>query len=315
MPRSSFLDRDVGAISLYKLEVFTAVVRAGGVRRVAEQLRVSQPAVSAHLKDLQDRVGVQLLHWTGHEMRLTEAGKMLYSWAEETLERAREVVDQAGEHASGHRGRALIASSLPAGPYLVDEILARFAERHPGVTLSVTTDFPLRLAERLLAGERDLAVLVDEERSAKDRGLDYEVVGVEEVVLVVAADRPPFGATATPAEVAACRFVIPPRETIISGTFMRDQLGPAGVLPLDVVGEYDHPEGIKHAVRHGVGATFLTRRAVAREIEAGELRVVTIKGIPLALPVMVARGRGRWLSPMHEELRRVLRDELRTMLA
>lgn len=309
-----FLRRELANISLHKLEVFCAVVESGGVRRVAEVLQVSQPAVSAHLKDLQTKVGTQLLAWNGHEMRLTEAGQLVYHWAQDLLARTHEVMAETDDHRSGERGRAVVATSLPAGPCLVDPIVADFARGHPAVRISSRTEFPIRVAAMARSGECDLAVLVADEWIVEDQALDYEVLGAEEVVLVVRPDRPPFGPEATADELQGLRFVGPPRESIIATAFLRDQLAPLGLLPLPVVGEFDHPEGLKEAVRRDVGITFMTPRVVADEVAAGQLRVVRIAGVPLHAPVMLASGRGRALSPMQQELRHALRSAIRQEL-
>jgi DNA-binding transcriptional LysR family regulator len=311
----SFLRREVSNISLHKLEVFCAVVELGGVRRVAEALQVSQPAVSAHLKNLQNRVGTQLLHWTGHEMRLTEAGRVVHRWAEELLAQTHEMIAEVGDHGSGERGRALVAASLPAAPCLVDPIIAEFARAHPAVTISSRTSWPIRVAELALSGECDLAVLVADEWIVAERGLDHEVLGTEELVLVVRSDRPPFGSEAAADEVRQLRFVGPPRDQVVATAFLRDQLAPAGLLPLPVVGEFDHPEGLKEAIRRDVGVTFMTPRAVAAEVASGELRTVRLTGIPLHVPVMLVTGRVGPLSPVKETLRQALRTEIMDMLS
>jgi DNA-binding transcriptional LysR family regulator len=310
-----FLRRELANISLHKLEVFCAVIEFGGVRRVAEALQVSQPAVSGHLKDLQTRVGTQLLVWNGHEMRLTEAGRLVHRWAQDLLAATREVMAETDSHQSGERGRAVVATSLPGGPCLVDPIVADFARGHPAVAISSRTSFPIRLAEITRAGECDVAVIVADEWIVQERDLDYEVLGEEEIVLVVRADRPPFGREATAEEVRELRFVGPPRDAVVATAFLQEQLAPLGLLPLPVVGEFDQPDGLKEALRSDVGVTFMTERAVAAEVAAGELRVVRLAGVPLHVPVMLATARGRALSPAQDKLRHELRSTITDELA
>src|SRR5437899_1337828 len=78
------------------------VVELGGVRRAAEQLYVTQPVVSAHLRTLQDRLGgAQLLYRDGRQMRVTEAGDAAYRWAKEVLSRSEDVVREIDGLAQG----------------------------------------------------------------------------------------------------------------------------------------------------------------------------------------------------------------------
>jgi len=124
-------------ISLKKLEILCLVVDLGGVGRAAERLQVSQPVVTAHLRLLQDRLGVELLHREGQQMRLTEAGVEVYRWAREVLGRSRELARTIDELADGSSGAVAVASSMSVGSYLLPRVLGLFGHERPEARITL----------------------------------------------------------------------------------------------------------------------------------------------------------------------------------
>jgi DNA-binding transcriptional ArsR family regulator len=85
--KSPLLERRLktSQITLQKLEVFHLVVRLGGVTRAAERLGIAQPAVTSHLRSLEDKVGATLLRRDGRNLVLTETGERIHTWAVEVI--------------------------------------------------------------------------------------------------------------------------------------------------------------------------------------------------------------------------------------
>jgi DNA-binding transcriptional LysR family regulator len=309
------LDGPVGDISLHKLEIFCTVAALGSVRRAAEVLYVTQPAVSAQLKYLQARVGTQLLYWTGSEMHLTEAGQRTYAWARDVLARTRDVMSEARGFAAGHRGRVRVSTSLPAGPYLVGPILADFASANRDVEICLTSYFPEHVTAVAAAGGCDFAVTVEEESVVSEPGLEYEVLGHEEIVLVGRPGGHPQRSTIAQHDLSQLSFVLPPQQFVAHTTFLRKQLKSPTINTLTTAAEIDQVDAIKEAVKRDVGITFLSRRAVQGELDDGTLRAIRIKDLTLTLPVLLLRGRGRWFSPAQQQVLDALRTGIVAALA
>jgi DNA-binding transcriptional LysR family regulator len=301
------LDGPVGDVSLRKLEIFCTVAALGSVRRAAEVLYVTQPAVSAQLKYLQERVGARLLYWDGSEMHLTEAGHRIHAWARDVLARTRDVMSEVRGFTAGSRGRVRVSTSLPAGPYLVGPILADFASAHRDVEICLTSYFPEHVTAVAAGGGCDFAVTIEEESVVSEPGLEYEVLGYEEIVLIGRPGGLPRRASIAQDELSELSFVLPPQQFVGHTTFLRKQLTSPAIYPLTIAAEIDQAETIKEAVKRDVGVAFLSRRAVQDDLDDGTLRSIKVKDLVLRLPVLLLRGRGRWFSPAQQHVLESLR--------
>src|SRR5689334_3377353 len=118
-------------LNMYPLHVFRLVARLGSVTHAARELKVSQPAVSAHLRALEARYGAPLFERTPRGMRLTPAGEVVADHAARVFA----LLDDMGaavESASGQiRGAVTIAASTTPGAYLLPGLLRAFRDRNP----------------------------------------------------------------------------------------------------------------------------------------------------------------------------------------
>jgi DNA-binding transcriptional LysR family regulator len=145
--------------NLYPLHVFRLVARTGSVTRAAQELFISQPAVSAHLKALETAIGEPLFERTSHGMRLTPAGKV-------TLERVNhlfvlyEDIPAAVATLRGQiRGEVTVAASSTPGAYLVPELLQQFQEQYPEARPLLRVGDSAQVVEWLLDYQAPLGVI------------------------------------------------------------------------------------------------------------------------------------------------------------
>jgi LysR family transcriptional regulator, low CO2-responsive transcriptional regulator len=286
-------------ISLRKLEILCLVVELGGVGRAADRLHVSQPVVTAHMRLLQDRLGVELLYRDGQQMKLTEAGKEVYRWAKEVLGRSRELSRAIDEIADGSAGTVVIAASMSVGSYLLPRVLGWFSARRPEANLTLhvcDSEDAQRAAE---SGECDFAVVTGS--SALTGGaLRARRIGDHDLVLVAApGDR--IGATVTPEELAQMPFVCSPRRRP-RRRMVEDALAEMGIAERRVVLELGHPEALKAVIRMGAGVALLLRAAVEDELQAGTLREISIDGHRPQVPVVLVHRTDKRFTPMQRQL-------------
>jgi LysR family transcriptional regulator, benzoate and cis,cis-muconate-responsive activator of ben and cat genes len=124
-------------VELKQLRSFIAVARALSFSRAARELHLSQPALSAQIKALEDEVGTRLLERNRRTVRLTRAGESLLADAELLLQNAGEAQKRAMRVASGEAGHLRIAFVASAMPELVPAIALAFRTRYPQVTLEL----------------------------------------------------------------------------------------------------------------------------------------------------------------------------------
>lgn len=287
-------------ISLHKLEVLCRVVELGGIGRAAEALFVTQPVVTAHVRSLEERLGTKLFYREGRRLHLTESGSVVHAWAEDVLGRTRELDRHLAGLSDGSRGSVALGASMSLGSYRLPPILTRFRRAHPEVELRLSISDTEHTIEDARAGAFDFAVVVSE-ADLDGPGLDTELLGHEELVLVTAPDAEPGEAEIAPARLAGLPFIEAP-EGILRRRFVDRSLGALGAGERNVVLEFGHPEAMKRAARAGLGVSVLFRSAVAEELELGTLREVRIAGTHMRIPVYLVHRKGKEFSPPHREL-------------
>jgi LysR family transcriptional regulator, low CO2-responsive transcriptional regulator len=296
-------------LSLHKLEVLSAVVRAGGVSKAAESLFVAQPVVSAHIRTLEERLGAKLFYREGRQMHLTEAGVAVHAWAEDVLVRTRELERYLDGLQDGRQGTIVLGASMSVGSYRLPSVLTAFRGSHPDVEVRMGISDTEHAVDDVRSGAFDFAVVVAA-TSGDLPGLDAEEIGEDHITLVAAPDHPLAGRTVSVDDLRTLPFIEAP-EGIIRRTFVDRQLRGLGIVQRNVVLQLGHPEAMKRATQDGLGVALLFRSAVQEELRAGTLCELPVDGVDLAVPVFVVARKGKTFSPVH----RALIDEIRAAMA
>lgn len=138
-------------MDLYQLKTFVAVAREGSITRAAEVVHLSQPAVSAHIKEIEDALGLTLFERTSRGMTLTADGKRLLSKAEQTLAAHQALLEEAARSKETLRGRLRLGAGSSSDHAAIGRLLTTLSERHPEVEVTLRH---ARSAE-ILAGLRN----------------------------------------------------------------------------------------------------------------------------------------------------------------
>lgn len=285
-------------ITLQKLEILTIVVQLGGISRAAEALYVSQPVVSAHIRSLDERLGVKIFYREGRELRLTEAGEVVHEWALDVLTRTREVDRHLSGLLGGQRGVVHLGSSKTVGSYLLPSLLADFRNDHPGVEIVLAVLDTEHAVDDTRTGILDFAVVVTSP-DAQYPGLEVQTLGVDEVVLVAAPGFLP-DEPLTLESLGTLPFI--EAEGTVRRSYVDHRLRELGVGERRVAMQLGHPEAMKRAARSHIGVTMLFRTAVAEDLAHGTLMEVPVQGLHLTVPVSLISRRNKTFSPLHIEL-------------
>lgn len=124
-------------MDILHLKTFACVARAGSITRAAERLFLSQPAVSAHIKGLEDYLGLALFERSARGMRLTSHGQRILAMAEHTIASHRALIDEAAMLKGRLAGRLRIGVGGQSDTALIGRLLRRFADHHPEVEVSL----------------------------------------------------------------------------------------------------------------------------------------------------------------------------------
>ena len=178
------------ALTLHKLQVFREVVRCQSLTRAAEALYVSQPVVSAHVRDLEVYFGARLMYQQGRRMLPNEAGKAVYDYAVGVLRATEDARGIVRLLESAEAGSALIGSTETPGAYLLPERLVRFKLANPlaGITMDVAS--ASEIWAQTFEGNLDFSIVAGPEPPSD---LHSEVFSLEPLVLVCCSGHPLLG--------------------------------------------------------------------------------------------------------------------------
>lgn len=147
------------AVELTPLRYFIAIARAGHMTRAAETLGVTQPALSAALKKLEEEVGAPLLHRTGRGVALTEAGAVFLEHAQDAVGRAEQGARAVRELLGLQRGSIRIGGGATATSYLLPRVVSAVRRAHSGLRFFVREAGSNAVAAAVLSGELDLGIV------------------------------------------------------------------------------------------------------------------------------------------------------------
>src|SRR3989442_4324341 len=168
-----------------QLAAFCAVVERRSFSQAAEQLGVTQPAVSLQIRSLEKRLGLQLLDRSGRRVEPTDAGRRLYRSAHKLLGVEEQLLGELGEEAEGElAGRLEIGASTGPGGTVMPVVLGEFQQLHPGVHVALSVSDTQRVVEQVARRELELGVVG---ASRRHRGVVFEPFFRDEVVLAVPA--------------------------------------------------------------------------------------------------------------------------------
>ncbi|GAB3836495.1 LysR substrate-binding domain-containing protein [Hymenobacter jeollabukensis] len=263
----------------FRLRVFQAVARHLSFTKAAQELCITQPAVTKHIRELERSYEQRLFERRGNRVSLTEAGQLLLRYAGQVHELHHQLAEQLHTLHDTTAGRLRLGASSTLAQYVVPPILPGFQARYPRVELTLLIGNSEQVAEALLRGEIDLGLV---EGQVKNRDLHYEFLLDDELVAV----RRGTGAALAPqplAEVLRHPLVLRERG---SGTLevLELALRDRGIrLAQCRVAIYlDNTEGIKsylEAAPECVG--FVSVRGLKKELASGELAVVPIEELRL----------------------------------
>ncbi len=291
-------------ITLRQLKVFEAVARHLSFSRAAEELHLTQPAVSMQVKGLEGQTGLPLYEQVGKRIHLTEAGTELARFAREVHSGLKDCEDTLAA-IRGVSGGRLHLAVVSTAKYFAPRLLAEFSRRHPGVTVKLSVTNREQVIGELQANQVDLAIM-----GQPPRGLD---------VVATAFAKHPTGIIASPehpfarkrnielSRLAGENFLI--REPGSGTRMSMERVFADRGVKLSSSMELASNETIKQAVMAGMGLSFLSLHTVGLELAAGKLVRLDVNGTPVTRDWNVVFRGGKRLSPIAESFRVFLAAE------
>ena len=270
-----------------RLQVFYTVAKQLSFTKAAEQLFMTQPAVTFQVKQLEEHFNTRLFERSHGRIALTPPGRLVLDYAERILALSEEMDTRVGELTGAVAGPLLLGASTTIAEFILPQILGEFKAQHPEVQAHLTVANSETIVNRVADHTIDVGLI---ESPTYLPSLQNEVCCDDELVLICAPDHAlAQRKTVKAQEIAAMPIV---RREPGSGTreFTDNYLRQCGVAPedLNLVMELGSPEAMKGVVETGIAVAIVSRATIAKEVRLGSLVAV-----PLSPPLM------RTLSVVH----------------
>jgi DNA-binding transcriptional LysR family regulator len=287
-----------------QLHAFVQVASLRSFSRAAEALGLTQPSVTARIQSLERDVGEALFERNGRGVTLTEFGAAFLPYAQRVLKALQDGRDAIRQVQRLEAGTLRLAAAPTISTYVLPGLLTEFRKRHPGLEVSVRTEYSDQIAQMVLADEVQLGL----ERSISHPDVVTVELYEDEVVLVTAPGHPLAELTSVPIEDVGQRRLIMFNRGSSYYKLVDNALREAGVLVTPSM-ELDNMEATKKMVQQGLGVAFLPKVAVERELRVGELRQVGLRGMTMPKrQIALIYRRGRPLSRAAEAFVRLLEE-------
>lgn len=249
-------------MEIHQLRCFQVIVEEGGFKRATTRLRISQPALSYQVKQLEQELGTSLFNRRPGGVSPTEAGRVLFGHAQGVMDAVRKAERAVQELADGVAGEIRIGTVNSIGIYFLPQVLWSMRAKYPAARPKVLYRDSNEIMEALLANDLDLAIVAD---PRPDRRLRLESLIEERVSLVAGRSHEFFGRKSIkPSEIKGVQYVSLSADTP-TGALIRKYIGKLGITVEPVV-TTDNVETVKKMVEVGLGVAFLPDMVTSRDI-------------------------------------------------
>jgi DNA-binding transcriptional LysR family regulator len=274
----------------FRLKVFRTVARHLNFRIAAEELLLTQPAVTQQIKALESELDTALFTRAAGKVALTAAGTALLPFADKLAALANEAREAVAATTTSNAGTLTLAASQTIGQYLLPRLIAAFLAENPKVQIHILSGNTQQVLESLTTNHANLALI---EGPAMRHDVRIEPFMKDEMVCIVPAGHEWANEQVTLDQLQQATFIT--RE-LGSGSrrIVEQALEDAGIKlrDLHIRMPFDSTEGLLTAVEAGLGIAFVSRWAVRSHLALGTLQVAHFKGLQLGRMFSLATPAG-----------------------
>ncbi|GLK87467.1 LysR family transcriptional regulator [Pseudomonas turukhanskensis] len=291
-------------MTLRQLQVFQAVCESRSYSRAAEEISLTQPAVSLQIRQLEALIGQPLFDYIGKKLYLTEAADALLRASSDIFGRLESLDMQLSDLQGSLQGQLNLAVESSA-KYFVPHLFAAFKRQYPEVSLQLVVVNHAQAVRRLSANRDDLLIM---SQVPQDMSLEF-LPFLDNPIIAVAPPEHPLAGQANLMLQDLCTAPLLVREPG-SGTrkAIEDYCHQKRAHFQQTI-ELGSMESQREGVIAGLGIALLSRHAVRRELESGALRELPVKELPLMRSWCLVHPRGKYLSPVAQTFFAFIRAE------
>lgn len=280
-------------MNLNHLRVFHAVAGVLSFTRAAEELHLTQPGISKHVKELEEQYGTRLFDRLGKRVALTQAGEILFGMTSDVFRLIGESKVRIDDLNGLTSGKLIIGACATIGTYILPDMLVRFRQRYPGIEIKVDTAFNCQIVEGVLGTALELGFVGN---YVPDARLSAQPFMTDRMVLIVSVHHP-WADRKSPVhlrELIAQPFLLSKPG---SGTWktVAGYLEKAGIRLTNTM-ELGTTEAVKQAVASNLGVSILAEHVLSRELADGVIKSVPVAGEALLWDLYFVYHKDRYLS-------------------
>lgn len=274
-----------------QLRTFMEVSRLRSFSRAAEKLMVTQPAISAQIRTLENEVGARLFDRDGGKVTFTAAGRVFEPFAEHCLQCHSHIMVTVGELHRTPRGEISVSANEATSLYVLPAVFAQFKRQYSRVGLSIVRADRMKTVEAVLSREVDFGVV---SLPIKDARLTVDVLHRDDVVMVAPSHHPLAARESVKlADILPHALLLPKQgrqRELIEELFRSNDMQPRVAM------EVESSELLKRLIIAGLGIGFLPRSNVQEDTKNGALRILKVEGVRLNRELALIYRRDKTLA-------------------
>ncbi len=259
--------------------------------KAAEELFISQPAVTNHIKELESKLNVTLFERKGNKIYLTKAGEITYDYLKEISQHYRELEFELERLNDGYKGTLRIGASSTISQYLIPKVLAAFHKRYPEIELHLFNGNSFEMEQKLLANEIDMALVENETSQSNIKYIDF----IDDEIIAVTGSNSIYSKRKliSPADFMQIPIVLREKGSgtleVIQKSLLKHHIF---LDKLNILIHLGSTEAIKNFLSDFDGIALLSERSVEKELQLKEIVKLTIKNITLNRKFRIALRQG-----------------------
>ncbi len=283
-------------MDIHQLKVFASVFKNKSFSKASEELYLTQPTISDHIKTLEEELGCKLFDRLGRTIIPTKEAEVLYSHAMEIIEKANNIKDTIGQFKKEITGDLIIGASTIPGTYLMPLVIASFKKQHPSVSFQVVISDSKVIIEKISRHELLMGIVGAKLSNGQLNFIPF----LEDELIVVSSPSLIKKDKVTLEELIKIPMVL--REEGSGTRREAERILEGKGIALDSIkisGVFGSTDAVKQAVKGGMGISILSKLSVADELKFKTLKEIKVKDIQMKRKLYIVTHKKRTLPAVY----------------
>ena len=292
-------------MDIHHLKIFVSVYKNKSFTKASEELNISQPTISEHVKNLENSLDCKLFDRLGRSIMPTKQGDVLYPKALQLLDDLDLIQEEITAAGTGIKGKLFIGASTIPGTYILPRLAYSFKKQFPDIAFEILMEDSAKINNMIL--QHELLCGIVGARITSDK-LDYFPLIEDEIILVSAPKVHPAKSVSLE-KLASIPFL---QREIGSGTrqtfenFLAQKIS---IANFNLVATLGSTSAVKQAVKEGLGVSVISRIAVQEELDSGILHEIPIRNMEMKRNFYLVRQKKRTLPPQYSAFCKHMKKE------